>query len=67
MFASIFITIKAVKEEADDGVFTISKLFTNSLFFTLIVSLLSTYVLWIFISIVFLDPWHILTSVRLNP
>jgi chitin synthase len=63
MFASIFITVKAVKAEADDGVFTFSKLFKNELFFTLIVSLLSTYVLWIFISIVFLDPWHILTSV----
>lgn len=61
-FASIFITVKAVKEEAHDGKFTIAKLFTNELFFTLIVSLLSTYVLWIFISIVFLDPWHILTS-----
>src|SRR5271156_570778 len=39
-------------------------MFSNSIFFTLIVSLLSTYMLWVIISIVFLDPWHIVTSVR---
>lgn len=66
MFASIFISIKSVQAEMGDGQFTFSKLFNNAIFFTLIVSLLSTYILWIFISIVFLDPWHIITSVRLN-
>jgi chitin synthase len=64
LFASVFITIRSVEAEAHDGKFTISKLLTNELFFTLIVSLLSTYLLWIFISIVFFDPWHIVTSVR---
>jgi len=63
LFASVFITVRSVQAEAADGTFTVSKLFTNQIFFTLIVSLLSTYVLWIFISIVFLDPWHILSSV----
>jgi chitin synthase len=63
LFASWFITVKSVIAEADDGKFTLSKLFTNTIFFTLIVSLLSTYILWIFASIVFMDPWHILTSV----
>ncbi len=63
LFASVFITIKSVEAEAHDGKFTFGKLFTNEIFFTLIVSLLSTYVLWIFISLVFLDPWHIVTSV----
>ncbi|CAG8977827.1 hypothetical protein HYALB_00008993 [Hymenoscyphus albidus] len=62
LFASVFITYRSVKEEVADGKFTISDLVQNSIFFTLIVSLLSTYVLWIFISIVFLDPWHIVTS-----
>jgi chitin synthase len=59
----VFITIKSVEAEAHDGKFTFGKLFTNEIFFTLIVSLLSTYVLWIFISLVFFDPWHIVTSV----
>ncbi|KAF4627328.1 hypothetical protein G7Y89_g10830 [Cudoniella acicularis] len=62
LFASWFITIKSVVAELHDGEkFTIASLFQNTLFFTLIVSLLSTYLLWIFVSIVFLDPWHILT------
>jgi chitin synthase len=62
----VFITIKSVQEEldpADKTPFKISDLVQNSIFFTLIVSLLSTYVLWIVSSIVFLDPWHIVTSV----
>jgi hypothetical protein len=63
----VFITVKSVEAEAEDGVFTFGKLFTNQIFFTLIVSLLSTYVLWIFISIVFLDPWHIVSSVNFPP
>src|SRR5579871_6111792 len=37
-------------------------MFSNSIFLTSIVSVLSTYILWVFISIV-LDPWHIVTSV----
>lgn len=63
-FASVFITVKSVQAELGDQNFTFSKIFSNSIFFTLIVSLLSTYILWIFVSIVFMDPWHIVTSVR---
>jgi chitin synthase len=37
-------------------------LFTNRIFVTLIVSMLSTYVLYIVASIMFLDPWHMVTS-----
>lgn len=55
-----------MKTELSDGKFSWTKLFSNSVFFTLIVSLLSTYVLWIFISVISLDAWHIVTSVR-NP
>jgi chitin synthase len=63
-FASIFIAAKSVQAELADEKFTFSKMFSNSIFFTLIVSLLSTYLLWIFVSILFMDPWHIATSVR---
>ena len=62
----MLIPYKAVKAELAESKFTFSALFSNSVFFTLIVSLLSTYVLWIFISVISLDAWHIITSVR-NP
>jgi chitin synthase len=37
-------------------------LFTNTTFRTLIVSMLSTYVLYLVASLMFLDPWHMVTS-----
>ncbi|KAK5168182.1 chitin synthase I [Saxophila tyrrhenica] len=63
LFASIFITVKSVQQqiEENDG-FSFAMLFTNRIFFTLIVSMLSTYVLYLVASIMFLDPWHMLTS-----
>jgi hypothetical protein len=65
-FACILIPVKSVKAELADGKFTFQTLFQDQLFFTLIVSLLSTYVLWIFISVVSLDAWHIVTSVGIS-
>jgi len=63
LFTSVFITIRSVQEQlALEQKFTWEVLFANQNFFTLIVSLLSTYILWIFVSIIFLDPWHIITS-----
>jgi hypothetical protein len=68
LFASIFITIRSVQEQlALEHKFTWEMLFANQIFFTLIVSLLSTYILWTFVSIIFLDPWHIITSVSSIP
>jgi hypothetical protein len=43
MFATVFITVKSVQAEIADKGFTLSDLFTNSLFLTLIVSTASTY------------------------
>jgi chitin synthase len=64
MFASIFITVKSIQAQlrSDDGL-TIKDVFTDKTFFTLIVSMLSTYVLYFAVSIIFLDPWHMFTSV----
>ncbi|KAI9712210.1 MAG: hypothetical protein M1812_006945 [Candelaria pacifica] len=66
MFAAVFVTVRGIQSEVSDekahGGFTFSDLFKNTLFFTLIVSLLSTYVLWIVVSVLFLDPWHMVTS-----
>lgn len=63
IFASIFITVKSVETQVKehDG-FSFAMLFTNHLFFTLIVSMCSTWLLYLFASILFLDPWHMVTS-----
>ena len=63
IFASIFITVKSIQTEVRDHAFSVSDLFKNQLFFTLIVSLASTYVLWFVVSFLFFDPWHMFTSV----
>jgi chitin synthase len=62
MFASIFITVKSIQTEVDDDGFKVADLFQNTVFFTLIVSLMSTYVLWFIVSFLFFDPWHMFTS-----
>jgi chitin synthase len=61
MFASVFITVKSVQSELKAG-FHIVDLFKNTVFATLILSMASTYVLWLVVSILFLDPWHMITS-----
>ncbi|KAK4900817.1 hypothetical protein LTR27_001998 [Elasticomyces elasticus] len=63
LFASIFITVKSVQQQiAENNGFNFAMLFTNRLFFTLIISMCSTYVLYLVSSILFLDPWHMVTS-----
>ena len=63
MFASVYITVISIQTQVREGGFTFTDLFTNTLFFTIIVSLLATYVLWFLASFLFLDPWHMFTSV----
>lgn len=62
-FAAVFVTVKSIQEEVADGSFSFSTLFTNSTFFSIIVSLGSTYVMWFVASIIFMDPWHMFTCV----
>lgn len=62
MFATVFITVRSVQIEVADNGFNIKDLFKNSLFFTLIISMASTYLMWIVISFAFFDPWHLFTS-----
>ncbi|KAI9809127.1 MAG: hypothetical protein M1825_002416 [Sarcosagium campestre] len=62
-FAAVFITVKSVQKQlAEKDGFTVSELFKNQVFFTLIVSLLSTYVVWFAAAFLFFDPWHMFTS-----
>jgi chitin synthase len=62
-FAAIFVTVKSIQAQVADKSFTFSDLFSNKEFFTIIVSLATTYVMWLLASILFLDPWHMLTCV----
>jgi chitin synthase len=60
LFATVFVTVISVKTDTQDG-FTINKLITDPLFRTLILGLLATWVMYLLASIIFLDPWHMLT------
>ncbi|KAF1849058.1 glycosyltransferase family 2 protein [Cucurbitaria berberidis CBS 394.84] len=63
MFASIFITVKSVQTQIkENNGFNVADLFKDKIFATLIISLLSTYVMYFVVSIIFLDPWHMFTS-----
>lgn len=61
MFATIYLTVKSVQSEIRDG-FKIADLLQNKTFSTLILSMLSTYVLWFVVSFLFFDAWHMFTS-----
>ncbi|CAN8105835.1 unnamed protein product [Discula destructiva] len=62
MFAAIFISVRAIQTDlATDG-FNISDLFKNTVFYTLIVSVMSTYGIWLLASLLMFDPWHMFTS-----
>ncbi len=62
MFASVFITVKSIQQEVRDHQFTVSDILKNQIFYTLIISLASTYLLWFVVSFLFFDPWHMFTS-----
>lgn len=66
-FAAVFVTVKSIQKEVADHSFTFSDLFTNTQFFSIIVSLGSTYVMWLIASLLFFDPWHMFTSVSSRP
>ncbi|KAJ5711057.1 hypothetical protein N7488_005213 [Penicillium malachiteum] len=61
-FAAIYVTVKSIEEEVAEKSFSVSQLFTNKTFFSIIVSLGTTYVMWFVASFIFLDPWHMFTS-----
>jgi chitin synthase len=63
MFAAIFIAVKAIIADIhDEDGFNIAQLFKNQVFYTLIVSVMSTYGIWLIASILMFDPWHMVTS-----
>lgn len=67
LFAAVFITVKGIQNveaavRADGGKFTLSDVFTNSIFRNIVISLLSTYGLYLLSSIIFFDVAHLFTS-----
>lgn len=46
----------------DEDGFNINQLFKNKVFYTLIVSVMSTFGLWLIASLIMFDPWHMFTS-----
>ncbi|KAG6002949.1 Chitin synthase, class 3 [Claviceps maximensis] len=63
MFAAIFIAVKSVIKDLHSGApFSASELFKNPVFYTLIISVMSTYGIWLIASIIMFDPWHMVTS-----
>lgn len=63
MFAAIYISVIAIQTDINDANgFNVSDLFKNKVFYTLIVSVMSTYGIWLIASLLMFDPWHMITS-----
>lgn len=62
MFAAIYISVVAITTDIHTTTFSISELFKNPVFYTLIVSVMSTYGIWLVASLLMFDPWHMFTS-----
>ena len=63
MFAAVFISVNAIQTDlAEESSFSVSQLFKNEVFYTLIVSVMSTYGIWLIASLLMFDPWHMITS-----
>ena len=63
MFAAIYIATIAILDDVnDEDGFNIDQLFKNEVFYTLIVSVMSTFGIWLIASLLMFDPWHMVTS-----
>ncbi|KAH8916804.1 glycosyltransferase family 2 protein [Atractiella rhizophila] len=66
-FAAFFITFKGIQNakdaiEEDNGSFSLSDVFSNTIFRNIVISLLATYGLYLIASLIFFEPWHMFTS-----
>lgn len=67
MFAAVYISVIAImtdidNQKAEGRGFEISELFENQVFYTLIISVMSTFGIWLIASLIMFDPWHMFTS-----
>lgn len=62
VFATIWITVVGIQSAVDDAGGSVTAMLGESTFRNIIISLLSTYVMYFVSSFLFLDPWHMFTS-----
>lgn len=62
MFATIWITVVAVQEVSEISNGDFSSMLDQATFRNIVISLCSTYALYLVSSCLFLDPWHMFTS-----
>lgn len=62
VFCSIFMSVKSFEDILDEDHITFAGLITTKAFRDLVISMGSTYVLYIISSIIYLQPWHMITS-----
>lgn len=62
MFATIWITVIGIEAIVDDSGNSFAAMLGQTTFRNIIISLCSTYVLYLVSSALFLDPWHMFTS-----
>ncbi|KAI8725406.1 Chitin synthase [Fusarium sp. LHS14.1] len=63
LFAAIFISVKSIMADVnDEDGFQVSDILKNKVFYMLIISVMSTWGIWLIASIIMLDPWHMATS-----
>ncbi|KAG8917512.1 Chitin synthase, class 1 [Tulasnella sp. 408] len=63
-FAAFFLAIKGIESVRIDngGKLSFGTLFQDRIFFTIVLSLVATLGLYIFASLLFFEPWHMITS-----
>lgn len=62
IFCSIFMSVKSFQTILDSGTVTFKGLLMKETFRDMVISLGSTYCLYLLSSIIYLQPWHMLTS-----
>ncbi|KAG9051636.1 Chitin synthase, class 1 [Tulasnella sp. UAMH 9824] len=63
-FAAFFLAIKGIEsvKVGNGGQLSFGTLFQDKIFFTIVLSLVATLGLYIFASLLFFEPWHMITS-----
>ncbi|KAG9030667.1 Chitin synthase, class 1, partial [Serendipita sp. 407] len=64
-FSAFFLAFRGISDiasQSQNGTLTFGDFFTNSIFRNIVVSLLATLGLYIFASLLFFEPWHMITS-----
>jgi chitin synthase len=61
--AAVLLVVKGIENIASsDGPLSLNSLFTDAIFRDIVISLAATYGLYLFASILFFEPWHMITS-----